>query len=210
MKTPGGMQTFATVNESGLYSLLFAMQPKMARGVSDKHIAERQEKIKTFKRWVTHEVLPAIRRDGGYVAAGANDSDEVLMARALKAADAALKRKEAMLGAANEEIKALAPDAEYARTVLDADGTCTANIIAAQLGTTAIMLNRFLCEQRVTYRQGGVVLPCADARRRGLCKIHTIPYAYDENGNVKCSNQTKWTEAGRRYIVDLWRAKKGA
>lgn len=66
MTTPGGMQSMAIINEAGLYTMLFAMQPEKGRGVSDEYIAERQEKIKTFKRWITHEVIPAIRKTGSY------------------------------------------------------------------------------------------------------------------------------------------------
>ena len=67
MDTPGGVQTVAIVNESGLYSVLFALQPNKARGVSKAYIEDRQEKLHRFKRWVTAEVLPAIRKTGGYV-----------------------------------------------------------------------------------------------------------------------------------------------
>ncbi len=66
MTTPGGNQKVAVVNESGLYSLLFAMQPTKARGVSDEYVYERQAKLKRFKRWVTHDVLPSIRQHGVY------------------------------------------------------------------------------------------------------------------------------------------------
>lgn len=65
MDTPGGKQRVAIVNEPGLYSLLFAMQPSKARGVSDHYITLRQEKLKGFKRWVTSEVLPALRKGAG-------------------------------------------------------------------------------------------------------------------------------------------------
>lgn len=65
MDTPGGKQRVAIVNEPGLYSLLFAMQPTKARGVSDQYIILRQEKLKRFKRWVTHEILPALRKGAG-------------------------------------------------------------------------------------------------------------------------------------------------
>ena len=64
--TPGGKQSMTTVSEPGLYSTLFAMQPEKARGVSDEYIAKRQTQLRQFKRWVTSEVLPAIRRHGMY------------------------------------------------------------------------------------------------------------------------------------------------
>lgn len=68
--TPGGKQSMTIINESGLYSLLFQMQPQKARGVSqnDSLINERIEKLHRFKRWVTGEVLPSIRKTGNYSA----------------------------------------------------------------------------------------------------------------------------------------------
>lgn len=70
INTPGGMQEMTIVNESGLYALLFYMQPEKGN-VDNKRIKERLEKIKRFKRWVTHEVLPAIRKTGSYGVADA-------------------------------------------------------------------------------------------------------------------------------------------
>lgn len=64
--TPGGKQSMTIVNEPGLYSTLFAMQPEKARGVDDEYIAKRQMQLRQFKRWVTSEVLPAIRKTGEY------------------------------------------------------------------------------------------------------------------------------------------------
>jgi len=72
MNTPGGRQNLTVVNESGLYGLLFAMQPQKARGVSEEYIHERQEKLRLFKRWVTHDVLPSIRKTGAYVSPNLN------------------------------------------------------------------------------------------------------------------------------------------
>ncbi len=64
--TPGGKQNMAIINESGLYSLLFAMRPEKARGVTDEYIVKRQDELKRFKRWVTHEILPTLRKTGSY------------------------------------------------------------------------------------------------------------------------------------------------
>lgn len=72
------------VTESGLYSLLFQMQPQKAKGVSqnDSLINERKEKLHKFKRWVTSEVLPTIRKTGGYV-----NNDELFISTYLPYAD---------------------------------------------------------------------------------------------------------------------------
>ena len=66
--TPGGIQSMTVINESGLYSLLFYMQPQKAKGVSQNDILinDRINNLKKFKRWVTSEVLPAIRKNGSY------------------------------------------------------------------------------------------------------------------------------------------------
>lgn len=66
INTPGGPQSMTVVNESGVYTALFSMQPQKARGVTDEYIKERQEKLHDFTRWVTHEVLPSIRKTGSY------------------------------------------------------------------------------------------------------------------------------------------------
>lgn len=71
MNTPGGIQKMTIINESGLYSLLFAMQPQKTNnnGVTDAYpieVQERINKLRKFKRWVTSEVLPSIRKHGYY------------------------------------------------------------------------------------------------------------------------------------------------
>ena len=68
IETPGGKQNMVIINESGLYSLLFQMQPQKAKGVSQNKsvIDERIEKLHRFKHWVTSEVLPTIRKTGSY------------------------------------------------------------------------------------------------------------------------------------------------
>lgn len=66
IQTAGGVQHVSIINEPGLYALLFAMQPEKARGVSEAYIQNRQNKLRAFRRWVTHDVLPSIRKHGMY------------------------------------------------------------------------------------------------------------------------------------------------
>ena len=65
--TNGGIQNMLIVNEAGLYDLCFQMQPKRARGVTEEYITNRQAKLKCFCHWVTHDVLPSIRKHGYYI-----------------------------------------------------------------------------------------------------------------------------------------------
>lgn len=83
----------AIISEPGFYHLL-----NLRRIGSIKDGAMR-ENVKKFQRKVNHEILPAIRRDGAYVASDGTEDDSVLMARALIAADRAIKRKDARIAA---------------------------------------------------------------------------------------------------------------
>jgi len=72
VQTAGGRQNLTVINESGLYSLLLTMEPQKAKGVSqnDAAVEERIRQLKAFRRWVTHEVLPSIRKQGAYMTDG--------------------------------------------------------------------------------------------------------------------------------------------
>lgn len=79
MNTPGGEQGMIVINEPGLYHLLLTMQPDKARGVPDEYIEERKNKLRKFRRWVTHEVLPSIRRQGYYSALPPEQLAEIVL-----------------------------------------------------------------------------------------------------------------------------------
>lgn len=88
--TPGNPNK-AIVSEPGLYALV---------------LASRKSDARAFKRWVTHDVLPSIRKNGGYMVARADETPEQLLARALKLADATLQERDA-------RIASLTPRAEF-------------------------------------------------------------------------------------------------
>ena len=67
VNTLGGKQKVLTVNEPGLYQALFMMKPKMVRRAAKEDIARREAELRKFRRWVTHEVLPSIRKYGRYI-----------------------------------------------------------------------------------------------------------------------------------------------
>ena len=129
----GRQQLTTFINESGLYSLILSSKLDSAR---------------RFKHWVTSEVLPAIRKQGGYMVAKQGESDEVIMARALQILHATVQRR-------NEQIAKLQPKADYADEVLDSVSCITTTQLAKELGMTAQELNRRLCEMRIQYWQSG-------------------------------------------------------
>ena len=72
---------------------------------------------------------------------------------------------------------------------------------------SAIRLNKFLESEGWIYRQGGNLYPSFKIRDKGFCDFHIVPYAYDENGNVKTREHLKWTETGRKAIISIWERK---
>lgn len=80
--TAGGAQEMTFINESGLYALLFAMQPAKAHKggthMTPPSVQERIDKLHAFKRWVTHDVLPSIRKYGGYSVKATNAEARLL------------------------------------------------------------------------------------------------------------------------------------
>lgn len=95
------------VNESGLYALV---------------LSSRKPEAKAFKRWITHEVIPAIRKTGGYIAGQETMDDDQLLANALMVAQRKIAERNRQLEAANEKIKADAPKVLFAETVQKAEG----------------------------------------------------------------------------------------
>lgn len=125
MRTPGGEQELSVISEAGLYNAILGSKVPGAR---------------EFKRWVTHDVLPALRRDGAYVASDGTEDDATLMARALLAAKRQMDAKDRQLREQRERIAALGdenarllPMAAYAETTLDAVGCITVTDAARQL-----------------------------------------------------------------------------
>ncbi|MDR2928279.1 MAG: phage antirepressor KilAC domain-containing protein [Cytophagaceae bacterium] len=106
-----------------------------------------------FESWIFDEVLPAIRKHGGYMASHSDDTEESIMARALIIAQATIERSKMQLQQANSTIMEQAPKVECYDKCLESKGYLTVNMIAAELGISSIKLNKLLCEWGVQYKQ---------------------------------------------------------
>ena len=182
------------INESGLYNAV---------------LGSTKPEAKAFKKWVTSEVLPSIRRTGGYIAATGTETPEELYARALTSLKAALDRQKAITSEQAEQLELQAPDVEYTRTVLASDGLHTVNSIAVHLGISAIRLNKFLVAENWIYRQGATYYPYSGIRDKGYCDFHIVPYL-NSQGEKMTREHLKWTESGRRAIIELWNKRHPA
>ncbi len=174
------------VNESGLYSLIFS---------------SKLDSAKRFKRWVTSEVLPVIRKHGIY----ATDS---VIEQTMKNPDYIItvltefkKERESRL-VAEQQVQELKPKATYYDLVLQNKSLLSVSKIAKDYGMSAMRMNKLLHELGVQYKQGDIWLLYAKYQDKGYTQTST--YALDEE-HSKVS--TKWTQKGRLFIYDLLKDK---
>ena len=180
----GRTQQATFVNEDGLY---------------DTILESRKPQAKLFRKWVTGEVLPSIRKQGGYMVVRPDESDEVIMARALQIMQATLQRRD-------EQIAMLKPRADYADHVLDSITCITTTQLAKELDMTAQELNRLLCEMHIQYWQSGQYLLYADYARQGYAKNRTHSYR-GQDGMLRTNTYLVWTERGKHFIHQLLNPK---
>ena len=173
------------INESGLYALI---------------LSSKLESARRFKHWVTSEVLPSIRNQGGYMVVRPEETDEEVLARALQIMQAAVQRRD-------EEIARLKPRADYADYVLDSIDCITTTQIAEELGMTTEELNRRLCSMRIQYWQSGQYMLYAKYARQGFAKSRTRKHTAAD-GLVFTEFYLVWTERGRDFIHQLLNPKR--
>lgn len=166
------------INESGLYALI---------------LSSKLPKAKEFKHWVTSEVLPSVRKDGGYMTAKPDDTDESIMARAILIAQSTIQRLK-------REKETLEMKAGYLDDFLRCENCYTTTTIAKELGMTARELNTYLCNRKIQYRQSGQYNLYAEYARMDLARYRT-PENTDKEGNIKIFHTYMvWTEKGRAFI----------
>ena len=192
--TIGRQQETNVINEGGLYSLI---------------LRSRKPEAKAFKRWVTHEVLPEIRKTGGYVHATPEMTDDEIMARALQVANKTIERKNDQLREQQRLLQEQAPAVEYCNEVLSATNLHTINSIAVHLGISAIRLNKFLVDHGLIYKQGDIYCPSFKIRGKGYCDFHVVPYI-NSNGERMTREHLKWTETGRQFIINLYKEERAS
>lgn len=198
-KTIAFMDNLTFISEQNLYRLIMR---------STKPMAE------PFQDWVCGEVLPSIRKHGGYILTHEEDTDEDIRRRAEEVLKATLEQKDKLireqnmlLGQKNKqlaeqetEIDRLLPKALYADNVLDSISCYTTTQIAKELGMTAQELNRLLCAERVQYYQSGQYMLYAEYAHRGLAKSRTHFDLFVGRDTVCTRMYLVWTEKGRKFI----------
>lgn len=171
------------INEPGLYTLV---------------LGSRKPKAKAFKRWITHEVIPSIRKTGGYIAGEADMSEDELITRAYEVVYRKLEAMRQRVALQDKQIAELAPKASYCDTILQCASAVTVTQIAKDYGMSAIALNRKLAELGVQFKQGKTWIAYQKYAQKGYTQSQTH-YVGDD----VCVTYTCWTQKGRMFLYDL-------
>lgn len=175
--TPGGIQGMQVVTESGIYSLV---------------LSSRKPEAKQFKRWVTHEVLPSIRKNGMY--ATDNVIDQIL-----DNPDYGI----ALLTKLKEERAARFKAEKTNAILMHVNKTYTATEIAKELGfKSAIALNNDLANKKIQFKQNGTWVLYSKHADNGYVEIKQEVH---DNGHV--IYHRRWTQLGREFLLKMFQQK---
>ena len=173
------------VNEPGLYSLI---------------IKSRKPEAKAFKRWITHEVIPTIRKYGAYMTQ--EKIEEVLADpdTIIKLATE-LKRSRTEIAVRDQIIGELKPKADYVDMVLKSSGLMTISQIGKDYGMSGQRLNQILKDKRIQYKQNGQWLLYAKHQDKSYTHSKTIDFTHAD-GRPGTKLDTQWTQKGRLFIYE--------
>lgn len=190
MMTPGGNQNMTIINESGVYSLV---------------LGSKLQGAKKFKRWVTSEVLPSIRKNGMYLL----PKDYPSALRALADSEEqrmALEASNATLAAENERqaqvIAEFEPIRQYVDTILESPDALATSQIAADYGMSAQELNKILRDEGVQHKVNGQWLLYKKHMNKGYTKSKTFQFTHSD-GRADTKLHTQWTQKGRLMIHNI-------
>ena len=119
-----------------------------------------------------------------------------------------IEQKDAEITEKDGTIKILTPKGETYDAIMSSQGLVTINMIAAFLGISAKKLNQLLCQWGIQYKQSKCYFLTSKYRSKGYTKH--VPYPYLDNGVQKSREHMYWTEAGRKFVIDLYNSKMTA
>lgn len=190
----GRRQQAYIISEPGLYRLV---------------MRSRKPEAKEFQRWVTHEVLPAIRKTGGYIPTTDADDDMTILAKAVMIGQRTMEAQKQKIAEQQTRIVELEPKARFADAVAASDGTCLVGELAKMLRQNGMdigqnRLFRLLQADGYLGKSGSNRnVPTQRAMELGLFRIKetTVTHA---DGHTTVSRTPKVTGKGQRYFIDRY------
>lgn len=184
------------INESGLYAVILR---------SDKPQA------KPFRKWVTSEVLPTIRKHGAYMTEQTiektltNPDFLIQLATQLKSEQEQRRKLETTVAVQEQQTAELQPKASYYDVVLNCKDLLSVTSIAKDYGKSGTWLNSYLHEKGIQYKQGKIWLLYQKYAEKGYTSTKTQTFA-GSDGNQHTSVHTYWAQKGRLFIYELLKA----
>lgn len=186
------------ISEPGLYKLI---------------MRSRKPEAKEFQRWVTHEVLPQIRRTGGYIPASETDDDITILAKAVMIGQRTMEEQKRRIAEQQSRIVELEPKALFADAVAASDGTCLVGELAKMLRQNGLNIGQNRLFQLL--RDDGFFgksgsnrnVPTQKAMDLGLFRIKETAVTHSD-GHVTISRTPKVTGKGQRYFIARYCPKK--
>ena len=196
--TLGGKQSMTVINESGVYALVFG---------------SRLESAKRFKHWVTSEVLPSIRKNGGYIAGQETMSDDELMAKALLVANNKIAERDKIIEQKQARIEQMKPKEIFA----DAVSASHTSILVGDLAKL-ICQNGYKIGQNRLFdwlRDNGYLMKYGTSRNmpqqkyveQGLFEVKESNLQ-NPDGSVRITRTPKVTGKGQIYFVNKFLSKE--
>lgn len=193
--------------------MYFVTEPDLYRCI----FQSRKSSARKFQDWVFDEVLPALRKDGGYIVSTEEDTEEDIIARGLIAAKAALLRKEQRvreleaqteqqaqtIGIQQKELTVAAPKVKYYDDTLASTDCLTTTQVADDLGISARALNQQLSNAGVQYFQSGSWHLKGKFREWQLASTRTYNYIKGD-GSTGTKVNLVWNQRGKRFILALY------
>lgn len=191
--TLGGSQDLTIINESGLYSLI---------------LSSKLPNAKAFKRWVTSEVLPAIRKHGLYAIDDILENPDIAIQALTKLKEERAARKALELDnqVKSQQIAELQPKATYYDLILQCKDLLSVTEIAKDYGMSAKGLNATLHNLGVQFNQSGVWFLYAKYQHEGYTQTKTQNYNRPD-GTQGSKVHTYWTQKGRLFIYNLLKSE---
>ena len=182
VSTPGGRQRMSIISESGFYSLI---------------LGSRKPEARAFKRWITHEVIPSIRKHGAYMTDSLLDALEA-HPEAVPEYLNRLRSENARNRELNRRLRLALPKAEYYDAFVDPADCTNIRTTAKELGVPEKQFTRYLEEKKYLFRdKNRKLFPRAVKKSAGLFLVRDF---YTERG--KLGHYTLITPAGKRHFLE--------
>ena len=190
--TLGGVQDLTVINESGVYALAFS---------------SKLPKAKEFKHWITSEVLPSIRKNGGYISGQENMTDDELLANAVLVAQRKIAERDKVIRAQDKKIEEMKPKAIFA----DAVSTSHTSILIGDLAKLICQNGVQIGQKRLFewLRNNGYLVKSGSSRNmpvqryieQGLFEVKESSIQ-NPDGSVRITRTTKISGKGQVYFVN--------